>query len=121
MDLKIFIGLFVFLLMSGCEKPTFSYDYLMQHPNVLQDEYQTCEQTKSTDQRCKIVKQATDDFLQLANERNQEPEVFGLKIMQVQIKIAELSQKPESKIEYEKQNQKLASLYAVIAMTSREN
>lgn len=114
--LKYCLGLGFFFLISSCNGQSPSYEYLMQHPSLLQDEYTHC-QADINSTNCEIVKKAARDFLQLVSERSDDPEGFGKQIIQLQ---TELAQKPKSDAAYQVAQQKLQTLYAVVAATSSE-
>lgn len=90
------------VLLSGCQK-TLSYDYLMQHPAVLQKEYASCRGEATA--QCDQVVRAAEDFRALLQQRSDNPELFGWQIMQAQ-------QKGDK--------QKVRVLYAVVKATSLE-
>ncbi|MEO8400752.1 MAG: EexN family lipoprotein [Gammaproteobacteria bacterium] len=106
------LGLGFVLLISSCKSQPPTYEYLMQHPSLLQDEYTHC-QADVYGPNCDMVKKAARDFLQLVSERSDNPEGFGKQIIQLQ---TELAQKPKS----DETQQKLQTLYAVVAATSSE-
>lgn len=77
-------SIFLAFSLSGCEKkPT--YSYLMLHPNHLQELYSQCsEDAVSASQPCDLIARAQADFAALVNQRQQDPERFGARIMQEQ-------------------------------------
>ena len=99
---KIRVLLLVVVLLSGCQQ-TRSYDYLMQHPAVLQKEYASCRGQSTA--HCDEVVRAAEDFRTLIQQRSDNPELFGQQIMQAQ-------QKGDK--------QKVRVLYAVVKATSAE-
>ena len=88
--------------LSGCQQ-TLSYDYLMQHPAALQKEYTNCRGEATA--HCEQVVRAAEDFRSLVQQRSDNPELFGLQIMQAQ-------QRGDK--------QKVRVLYAVVQATSAE-
>lgn len=90
------------VLLSGCQQ-TQNYDYLMQHPAVLQKEYASCRGEATA--QCDEVVRAAEDFRVLIHQRSDNPELFGQQIMQAQ-------QKGDK--------QKVRVLYAVVQATSSE-
>ncbi|MCD6039554.1 MAG: hypothetical protein K0S27_954 [Gammaproteobacteria bacterium] len=100
--IKIFIIFGGILILSGC-KPVLDYSYLMQHPDVLHKEYVRCRGQSSM--QCEGVVRAAEDFRMLVQQRSENPELFGLEIMQAQ-------QKGEK--------QKVKIFYAVVKETSVE-
>lgn len=89
-------------LLYGCQQ-TLSYDYLMQHPEVLQKQYEQCR-AQSTP-LCDEVVRAAEDFRLLTQQRAENPELMGFQIMQAQ-------QAGDVK--------KVNVLYAVVRATSSE-
>lgn len=91
----------------------------MQHPAKLQNAYKQCAETSSSDEtQCNIINQAANDFSQLLEDHNKDPEGFGTQIMNIQIALAKNDQ-PASD-EYKKQLKQLNAMYAVIAAVSME-
>ena len=115
---RYFAGLFFSLLFINGKATTTSYDYYMQHPAKLQTAYKQCaEESNSDEAKCKIINQAANDFSELLDEHNKDPEGFGTQIMNIQIALAK--NQPDSD-EYKKQLQQLQAMYSVIAATSME-
>jgi hypothetical protein len=114
-SLQWIIKIVVCLLLVSCKQSDVTYQYLMQHPSELQEKYKACEDSASQDKACEIVRTAAKDFLELVNERNQDPEAFGQKVLQIQMKLATLEQ--DSK-DYQDEKQQFQILYAVIAATT---
>ncbi len=116
--MRYLIGFFLGFTLTSCHAQSLTYEYLMQHPKQLQQEYTRCTQGENQDEaQCKTIKQAAADFLQLVEERNRDPEEFGSHIMQVQTRLATAKLDPAEK---QKQVQQLHTLYAVIAATTSE-
>lgn len=90
-------------MLNGCQQKPLSYDYLMQHPEVLQKQYEQCR-GQSTAQ-CDEVIRAAEDFSALTHQRAENAEGMGLEIMQAQ-------QAGDEK--------KVKTLYAVVRATSAE-
>jgi len=118
-----------FLFLSSCQKEK-NYDFLMQHPDVLYKAVEICQQQNHP--FCAEVSLASNDFSALVNERAEDPELFGQKIMQEQARAVNLLQiyqqtqqigdvgKVESAARaYRAQKNKIKILYAVILATSR--
>jgi len=99
---KMSLILLSVVLLSSCRQ-TLSYDYLMQHPAVLQKEYTRCRGEATA--QCDQVVRAAEDFRALIQQRSDNPELFGLQIMQAQ-------QRGDK--------QKVRMLYAVVKATSAE-
>lgn len=93
--------LLAIFLLSGCQQH--DYSYLMQHPEILQKEYESCR--RQTSAYCDNVIRAAEDFRALILQHNENPELMGLQIMQAQ-------QKGD--------DQKVRTLYAVVRVTSQE-
>jgi hypothetical protein len=74
---------FLCFALSSCQQ-TLSYDYLMQHPDVLEKEYEYCRNQTRT--QCDEVVRAAEDFRSLIQKHNEDPESTGLQIMQAQQK-----------------------------------
>lgn len=89
-------------VLFGCQQKP-SYDYLMQHPEVLQKKYEQCR-AQSTAQ-CDEVVRAAEDFRLLTQQRAENPELMGCQIMEAQ-------QAGDQK--------KVNVLYAVVRATSAE-
>lgn len=113
------MGLFFPMMLNGCQFDTSTYDYYIRHPTELQYAYSRCQEGQNTDEaQCKIVTQASQDFLQLVEERSRDPEAYGTEIMHLQMALAK---NPDTHSEdYQQQLQKLQAMYAVIAATSME-
>jgi len=78
-------GLLLVLSLLGCcgEKPT--YSYLMLHPTYLQQVYNQCvQQVVDPALPCDTVMRAQADFTDLTNQREQDPERFGARVLQEQ-------------------------------------
>ena len=120
MKLKLcFAGLFFALGITGCQSNTYTIDDLMQHPDTLQQAYLRCTNGENTNaSQCTIVIQAAREFSSLAEERNQDPEKFGRRIMDLQAAMA-TGLKPDSAA-YQQQADELRAMYAVIAATTQE-
>lgn len=120
----LFISVF---LLSGCQKDV-SYTYFMQHPKALQQSIEACQ--NNTFSYCDDVDRAERDFNALVTERLEDPELFGLKIMQAQQLLVNLQliyQQVEksdpatwkaAEQAYRAQEDKVKILYAVVVGTS---
>ncbi len=100
--LKIFTIFMCCSALFGCQQKL-SYDYLMQHPEVLQKEYEKCRAQSTAS--CDEVVRAAEDFRLLTQQRAENPELMGLQIMQAQMSGDE---------------KKVKVLYAVVRATSPE-
>jgi hypothetical protein len=123
------LTLISFLFLTSCQKEE-NYDYFMQHPDVLYKAVEICQQQNHP--FCADVNLASNDFSALVNERAEDPELFGQKIMQEQARAVNLLQiyqqtqqigdvgKVKSAARaYRSQKTKIKILYAVILATSR--
>lgn len=81
MNKKIFVTLLSMLVLSGCQKPL-TYGELMQRPELLQKEYEDCRGQTST--QCDEVVRAAEDFRLLVQQREEDPEAFGYRIIQAE-------------------------------------
>lgn len=80
-------------LLFTCLTPCYAalhYAYLMTHPQALEKAYQHCQQPLS--QYCQAVMRAAADFQALMNERTENPEAFGEKILIAEIEQAKAEQ-----------------------------
>jgi len=72
-------------VLSGCWEEKSSYFYLMSHPDYLQMSYNRCvEGIIDSTRPCSRIRQAHADFVALIQEREQNPEGFGARILQEQ-------------------------------------
>lgn len=76
---KKFFLLSMTLLLFACHEETSSYDYFMQHPDAVEKVLADCEANTSED--CETARRAEQDFLALTNDRDQDPQKFGEKII----------------------------------------
>lgn len=77
--LVLFFGVFLLL---GC-KPKSAYLSLIQHPEELQSQLADCQGNNTSDV-CKVIKRAAQDLVIFNNQRQDNPEKFGLRILQAQ-------------------------------------
>lgn len=120
---RLGISAFCMLWLSSCEGQPLTYQFLMTHPERLEQEAARCEAIQSSS--CDIVKQAATDFLELEIKRRNSPEEFGQQIMQEELQMAnklEMLQQAknsrEAQAAYEEQRDKVQRLLAVVAATS---
>lgn len=129
MNVRIVLISCLLFAVTGCQEQNDTYDYFMSHPKALKKEFANCQTIESA--KCAIVMRAADDFTQLVEEQNNDPESMGQKIMQSQQQLSVLLQEyeqaklsgDEKKIQlareaYQDQSKKLKFLYAVVAMRS---
>lgn len=81
--MKHIIILAVVCLLAGC-KESMNYSYLMLHPNMLHQAYAACEEASFQGQDCDLVKKAGENFAALVDQRREDPELFGHKILLAQ-------------------------------------
>lgn len=82
---KIFL-LTITLLLSACfEHPPqpMTYAYLMQHPDMLAEQYKQCEKLKTAN--CDVVEKAFFDFSNMFQEQRQNPEGFGQRVLEAEL------------------------------------
>lgn len=117
--LKLSITSFLLLLLSGCHRETMDHDYLMRHPDVLQNAYSACERTDNLP-NCDQVRAAARDFMVLVDLRSRDPEKFGSQIMELQSQLAKLKAEHATDGKIQDIHRQLSLLYAVVAATSAE-
>ena len=131
---KIKLGILIFavFLLNGCDHQYVNYDYLITHPKVLERAFSRCQNQNT--ETCQIVQIAMRDFVSLVDERNEDPEQFGQKIIMIQQELVRLSdrlkeavkekQQPdkisEIQNQYNEEQKKLSQFYAVISLSSPE-
>lgn len=75
-------------MLTGCNNEM-SYNYLMQHPQVLRHEVTDCQSAEAKTQReisqCEIVMYAAANFNALVDEQQSDPEKFGQRIMDAEV------------------------------------
>jgi len=74
----------VAFLLSGCNKE-FSYTYLIQHPDVLSQEYADCQSAaaKSPERvaQCEMVNNAVSNMKTVIDQAQEDPQQFGQLIL----------------------------------------
>ncbi len=125
---KIFyIAIALFASFQVGAKSVLDYSYLVTHPTTLEKEYERCQHV--SDPNCNVVKLAIGYFVQLVNERRDDPQGFGKLTLasQLQLSNAEILFKETAldspnyaaaKQDFENQQQKVNTLMAVIESTS---
>ncbi len=119
----------------GCDRKPLTYVYLMQHADEMQQAVADC-QGQSTPE-CMMVKKAAQDYVDLNNIHQDNPELFGQRLLQTQQDYAKvtadlntLKQKP-SDANNQKQmvalseqatalSEKISAMLAIVALTSPE-
>lgn len=117
MSVRSCLALFFSLFFTGCHQLPLTYEFLMQHPDIINKEFTHC-QNESTSASCDLVQQAAKDFLLLSEERANDPLAFGKKIRDAQMVLMNLSPQSEA---YRKQENEIKILYAVVVATSPAN
>lgn len=77
--LKTSLWLGILIGLTSCQPENKSYDYFMQHPDVVQSTLSECESQNS--EVCDTARRAERDFQALTNDRDMNPEKFGEKIL----------------------------------------
>lgn len=67
-------------LLTSCGH-SYTHDYLLAHPSVLQKEMMSC-QNSTNYSYCNMVNQVGNQYSILANARHDDPEQFGKQILQ---------------------------------------
>lgn len=86
---KIIVSLmtcFVIALFLGCQ-PTLSREYLLQHPNQLQKEYERCQLSNTNTTYCDDVLQAVQEFTKLMNMHRINQQTFGQTILDAEMQM----------------------------------
>jgi len=97
-----YLGILVALsfFLNGCQDKKPTYLYLMLHPQYLQREYNHCvEEVADPALPCETILHAQADFTNLINQREQEPEGFGARILQAQENSISLKRKFEATLQ----------------------
>lgn len=89
----------------------------MTHPLVLKKLVLQCDESDQPE--CVDVRRAAQDFSELINQRRDDPEKFGMKIIAAQQELANLKlhAAPEA---IRQQQQQINVLYTVVVLTSGE-
>ena len=81
---KFIVVFSMFAMLVGCQEKV-NYTYLMEHPAFLKDEVMRCESSggkvSSDAPSCDLVMRAANDFTNLINEQQEDPEKFGQRIL----------------------------------------
>lgn len=106
-----------------------TYDYLVQHPKVLEKQAIACQQSNSKTSQCEVVGHAANDFSTLLSEQQASPELFGMQILKEQEQLVALRQKlndaqgnskevEEATRNYQTQLNKVKTMLAVVGIMS---
>jgi septal ring factor EnvC (AmiA/AmiB activator) len=117
----------------SCNAGPLSYVELMRKPEVLHQEFANCQGVETA--RCDLVRQAAQEYEVLNTERQNNPELFGQRILLAQEEAAKLNaqlrqaQKDQQandqnmrkmQANYAALNQKIAVMLAIVSATSPE-
>lgn len=102
------------IVLGGCQQ-NHSIDYLLEHPDVLKTELSHCENRHDVSIACENAKKADETFFALVNHRIENPEKFGLQIMQAEQQMVTLK---NNKQNFQNQAHQVRVLLAVVAATS---
>lgn len=101
MSLMHYISLVIaVMVLSGCQNTNYSQDYLIQHPNLVKKEIEYCQsllnKTPEQAKRCELVMNAAGILMALLSERQQDPEKFGRRVIDVEIGYVKAKQNYEA-------------------------
>lgn len=85
---KIVVLLVSSLLLSGCKRESYSHEYLLEHPTVLQKELARCQASSEPAADCDQVKEAGNEFVALVGVRSNNPDLFGQQVLHSQMDLA---------------------------------
>jgi hypothetical protein len=114
-------------MLSGCRQEPMDYDFLVTHPDAMEQALSRCQATPTEGADCIVVRRAANTFSELVNERSANPEEFGRKIIATQMKLAMMQkaaadahgdQKQVIQKEYDQQRHDTEVLIAVVAATT---
>lgn len=84
----------------GCEEKQMTYLYLMQHPQYIQAELDTCKEkaklkpkAKIQDEYCATVENAARSFRSYLYQYQSSPEKFGMQIMVLESDVVNLKER----------------------------
>lgn len=119
------------LLMSGCQQEEHSLSYLLQHPLVLEKEYDRCQALQKVEPaeeaQCEVVNKAVKKISDVVSEQRSQPEKFGANILAAEMAVADYSaqlakahdaKSPKAKIDIlqQKLDDKRNEVYAMLAI-----
>jgi hypothetical protein len=118
---QFLLVVFLCYMLVGCDNYPMTYDYLMQHPKILQKKAFQCQTTMQEDLQCVEINRIASEFGELLADYENDPEEYGLQILTEQQALFVLKQKmdaeganQELKAQYKKQDSKVRNLLAVI-------
>ncbi len=113
------MGLFFSLVTMRCYSQPMTYDHLMRNPVVLKEAWMRCVDGRNSDEmQCSVITRAAKDFSELLEEHNHDPEAFGTRLMELQIK--KKKNTDASSNQFKEQKQQLNAMYSVIAATTMD-
>ena len=107
--------------MSGCHF-SYSQEYLLKHPKVLQSEAEECERSSKVTSYCDSVKNISYDLTEALETQQNNPLNFGQQIMQAQEELAVAKEKmhqiksAQTKAAYQAALQKVQVMLAAVAV-----
>ena len=113
--LKVILILTASSLFLGCQQKPQTYVDLIKNPELLQDKVAACHLNDTAD--CKMVLRAAQDYSVMNTERQENPELFGQKILQAQ---QELARVIAAKGDVDAQREHVNAMLAVVSSTSPE-
>jgi septal ring factor EnvC (AmiA/AmiB activator) len=76
------------LSLFGCDHSQPSYEYLMQHPDLLRQAALSCEKADASSSYCEIVMYAATNAQTMLTQQQSDPERFGERILETQMALA---------------------------------
>lgn len=95
------------LLLAACDQ-TRDRQYFMKHPKQIQSVLENCQANAFPTAVCQAASQAQNDLIQLSQALKSDPQAFGDKILQLQVKLSEAKQ-TYSQLQTQLQQQKSPS------------
>lgn len=108
--MSLLLVCFCGLSLSACKQGSYTYEYLIQHPNVLEKEYDRCkslqQMTSDQEEQCQVVDRAVNIVTETISEQRNGPEKFGLRVLLTEIAVNDLQ------VKLDHAQEKLAALQA---------
>lgn len=93
-NIKISLIFVSIMWLSGCEQAVLTEDYLLEHVSVLELEIKKCATLPATTpvqvEHCRMVDHARSVFMSYDAAYRAHPSDFGMKVMQLEIQLADL-------------------------------
>lgn len=90
---KILVLLCAAIGLTGCNEKL-TYEYLVQHPMVLKAEVERCQSGEQPNQAdCPVIMNAATNFAAMYNDRQQQPEKFGERLLALQLELTQFKNK----------------------------